>query len=123
MQIRTNKMVSIRVEWCKARARAYRWAEEVELLVEEQRRVLQFLRWEESWWFGKQATVATDNPALEEGLKAYALRQAALRHDLEKRFTHLWRDSQRFIALGTEDNTIANDAVALLSMTTSDSGI
>ncbi|KAF8426143.1 hypothetical protein L210DRAFT_3615035 [Boletus edulis BED1] len=114
---------AIRAEWCKARARAYRWAEEAELLVEEQRRVLQFLRWEESWWFGKQATVAADNPALEEGLKAYALRQAALRHDLEKRFTHLWRDSQRFIALGTEDNTIANDAAALLSMTASDSGI
>ncbi|KAF8425786.1 hypothetical protein L210DRAFT_3615051 [Boletus edulis BED1] len=106
---------AIRVEWCKA--------QEVELLVEEQRRILQFLCWEESWWFGKQATVATDNPALEEGLKAYALWQAALRHDLEKRFTHLWRDSQQFIALGTEDNTIANDAVALLSMTTSDSGI
>ncbi|KAF8435948.1 hypothetical protein L210DRAFT_876530, partial [Boletus edulis BED1] len=55
--------------------------------------ITQFLCWKESWWFGKQATVVTDNPALEEGLKAYALQQAALRHGLEKRFTYLWWDS------------------------------
>jgi hypothetical protein len=30
------------IEWCKARARAYRWAEECVLLQEEMRRVLEF---------------------------------------------------------------------------------
>ncbi|KAF8440264.1 hypothetical protein L210DRAFT_799634, partial [Boletus edulis BED1] len=34
------------VEWCKAHAQAHRWAEKVELLVEEQRQVLQFLHWQ-----------------------------------------------------------------------------
>ncbi|KAG2742314.1 hypothetical protein P692DRAFT_20811856 [Suillus brevipes Sb2] len=34
-----------RIEWCKARARAMRWAEEVELLKEEMRRILQFFEW------------------------------------------------------------------------------
>ncbi|KAF9231029.1 hypothetical protein BU15DRAFT_90993 [Melanogaster broomeanus] len=36
----------MRIEWCKARARANRWAEEVELLSEEMRRVLAFLKWQ-----------------------------------------------------------------------------
>ncbi|KAG2030597.1 hypothetical protein BDR03DRAFT_1016987 [Suillus americanus] len=40
----------VRVEWCKARARAMRWAEEVELLQEEMCRVLQFFWWQATWW-------------------------------------------------------------------------
>ncbi|KAG2750254.1 hypothetical protein P692DRAFT_20421062 [Suillus brevipes Sb2] len=39
---------SLRIEWC--RAQSMRWAEEVELLHEEMRRVLQFLRWHAAWW-------------------------------------------------------------------------
>lgn len=97
------------MEWCKARARAHRWAEEVELLVEEQRRVLQFLRWQEGWWLGKQALIETNDPSLQEGLKAYASRQAALRHDLEMHFTRMWQDTKRYIGLG-EDHCIASDA-------------
>jgi hypothetical protein len=40
----------VRVEWCKARARAMHWSEEVELLQEEMRRVLQFFGWQATWW-------------------------------------------------------------------------
>ncbi|KAG2028626.1 hypothetical protein BDR03DRAFT_818726, partial [Suillus americanus] len=40
----------VRVEWCKSRARALRWAEEVDLLQEEMRRVLQFFNWQANWW-------------------------------------------------------------------------
>ncbi|KAG1845839.1 hypothetical protein F4604DRAFT_1884248 [Suillus subluteus] len=36
----------VRIEWCKTRARALRWSEEVELLREEMRRVLQFFAWQ-----------------------------------------------------------------------------
>ncbi|KAG0691527.1 hypothetical protein DFH29DRAFT_1010861 [Suillus ampliporus] len=36
----------VRIEWCKSRARALRWSEEVELLREEMRRVLQFFAWQ-----------------------------------------------------------------------------
>ncbi|KAF8137103.1 hypothetical protein EV363DRAFT_1156356 [Boletus edulis] len=101
---------AIRLEWCKARARANRWAEEVELLVEEQRRTLQFLRWQSDWWLERQALIMTDDPALQEGLKAYALRQAALRQDLANHFEHIWRNTQSYIEAGggiSTDNPIA----------------
>ncbi|KAG1852516.1 hypothetical protein F4604DRAFT_1933664 [Suillus subluteus] len=41
---------SLRLEWCKARARMMRWKEEIELLWEEMHQVLQFLRWHAHWW-------------------------------------------------------------------------
>jgi hypothetical protein len=40
----------LRIEWAKTRAKALRYAEEVDLLEEEMRRVLQFLEWRASWW-------------------------------------------------------------------------
>ncbi|KAG1721861.1 uncharacterized protein EDB91DRAFT_1210239 [Suillus paluster] len=40
----------VRLEWCKARAHAHRWSEEVELLLEEMRRVIVFLKWQAAWW-------------------------------------------------------------------------
>ncbi|KAF8069134.1 hypothetical protein FPV67DRAFT_1415501 [Lyophyllum atratum] len=40
----------LRIEWCRTRARAMRWAEEVELVQEEMRRVLAFLSWKAGWW-------------------------------------------------------------------------
>ncbi|KAG2130405.1 uncharacterized protein EDB93DRAFT_1243278 [Suillus bovinus] len=43
---------SVRVEWCKACARANRWSEEVELLLKEMRRVIVSLRWQAEWWSG-----------------------------------------------------------------------
>ena len=41
---------AMRIEWCKARARANRWTEEVDLLKEEMRRTEQFLEWHANWW-------------------------------------------------------------------------
>ncbi|KAG1861320.1 hypothetical protein F4604DRAFT_1684122 [Suillus subluteus] len=38
----------VRIEWCKSHVRALRWLEEVELLMEEMHRVLQFFAWLES---------------------------------------------------------------------------
>lgn len=40
---------AVRVEWAKAKARRDRWTEEVELLREKMRRVLQSLEWRERW--------------------------------------------------------------------------
>ncbi|KAG1786540.1 uncharacterized protein HD556DRAFT_1449630 [Suillus plorans] len=40
----------IHIEWCKSRARALWWSEEVELLREEMRRVLEFFAWQAAWW-------------------------------------------------------------------------
>ena len=89
---------AVHVEWCKIRARAHRWAEEVELLVEEQHRVIEFLHWQSKWWLDRQALVQAD-PTFQEGLKAYAIRQATLREPLEKQFRRVWNDTQRYIEL------------------------
>ncbi|KAG1839753.1 hypothetical protein DFJ58DRAFT_718504 [Suillus subalutaceus] len=74
----------LRVEWCKARARSMRWAEEVELLQEEMRRVSCFLRWHASWWKKKIAEHTL------QGLSAYAYRQARLRDKLAHCFEIKW---------------------------------
>ncbi|KAJ7018076.1 hypothetical protein C8F04DRAFT_977957, partial [Mycena alexandri] len=70
----------IRVEWMKARARADRWREELILVEEEMRRVLQFCRWKAEWWTARLEPKrgpdrAEMEPELVEGLRAYALEQ------------------------------------------------
>ncbi|KAF8188524.1 hypothetical protein K438DRAFT_1764272 [Mycena galopus ATCC 62051] len=72
----------IRVEWMKARARADRWREELVLVEEEMRRVLEFCVWKAKWWRkkaepGEDCDGVTVSAELAEGLAAYALEQAA----------------------------------------------
>ncbi|KAG2095920.1 uncharacterized protein F5147DRAFT_584384 [Suillus discolor] len=67
--------------------RLNRWSEEVELLLEEMRRVVVFLKWQAEWWSGRANTRALE-PADEEGAVAYAYRQAALRLSLVARELH-----------------------------------
>ncbi|KAG1777221.1 ZPR1 zinc-finger domain-containing protein [Suillus placidus] len=81
---------ALRIEWCKSRARASRWAEEVELLQEEMRRVAEFLSWHATWW-EEQAVRRTGLTAAErEGVQGYARRQAAMRRAMRDRFLALW---------------------------------
>jgi hypothetical protein len=42
----SSSMTGVRLEWCKARAHKHRLSEEVELLLEEMRHVLVFLKWQ-----------------------------------------------------------------------------
>lgn len=81
------------------------------MLVEEQRRVLDFLRWQEAWWLEKQAILETDDSSLKEGLKAYTLRQAALRHDLRIHFTQRWQDTQQYIELRNIANEVSSSSM------------
>ncbi|KAG1868741.1 hypothetical protein C8R48DRAFT_598239 [Suillus tomentosus] len=80
----------VRVEWCKSRARALRWAEEIELLQEEMRRVLQFFDWHANWWDEQQDRLVCETAAQREGLIAYANKQAHIRRQLASRFRVLW---------------------------------
>ncbi|KAJ7885141.1 hypothetical protein B0H14DRAFT_2564086 [Mycena olivaceomarginata] len=50
MKVTSTFMSYIRIEWTKARARADRWREELILLEEEMRRVLEFCGWKARWW-------------------------------------------------------------------------
>ncbi|KAJ3979297.1 hypothetical protein F5890DRAFT_1378084, partial [Lentinula detonsa] len=85
----------VRVEWCKTHARAKRWMEEVGLLEEEKRRVLVSLEYHAKEWEG-QATYdgplsAGKDTVHMEGVRAYALSQAAVFRALAKRFVGLWK--------------------------------
>lgn len=91
-----NYSIALRVEWCKARARAHRWQEECLLLDEEMRRVKMFLGWQIEIWNDRASqtfptlnnTHSPENANLplgireqelaEEGRRAYAYRQAAI---------------------------------------------
>ncbi|KAJ7092911.1 hypothetical protein B0H15DRAFT_777021 [Mycena belliarum] len=95
----------LRVQWAKARARARRWSEEVDLLEEEMRRILVFLEWRASWWRAlKDARPKSpdEDVALREGLHAYAERQAEIRDEMKGRFRRNWTDVPRWIEMGRE---------------------
>lgn len=85
----------MRIEWCKARARAMRWAEEVELLKEEMRRILQFFEWDAQRWDerGLGNALQLDDADQHEGQMAYAKRQAVLRRMLAESFKTSWADT------------------------------
>lgn len=78
------------IEWCKARARANRWSEEVELLQEEMRRVSAFLEWQTEWWEDRASPRTWLDGMENEGVSAYAHRQAAIRRAMRTRCTSIW---------------------------------
>ncbi|KAF4622330.1 hypothetical protein D9613_009070 [Agrocybe pediades] len=84
---------ALRIEWCRARARAMRLNEEVELVQEEMRRVLAFLEWQAKWWSSRPDGSEWESqpvPAISEGMRAYKYRQAALREALQDQFKKSW---------------------------------
>ncbi|KAJ6582403.1 hypothetical protein B0H19DRAFT_930041 [Mycena capillaripes] len=90
---------ALRIEWAKTRARSMRYTEEVDLLQEEMRRVVQFMDWRRDWWrslVGLRAAVQPDT-ALREGHSAYAHKQAAYMGGLSTRFQKLWEDVPKFL--------------------------
>ncbi|KAG1722176.1 uncharacterized protein EDB91DRAFT_1240244 [Suillus paluster] len=90
-----NASEDMRIEWCKARAWEMHWAEEVELLKEEMRRILQFLEWDAQRWDeqGLENTLEDAGEDEREGRMAYAKRQASLRRMLAESFKTSWTDT------------------------------
>jgi hypothetical protein len=82
----------MRVEWAQSVARADRWEEEVILLREEMRRVVQFLEWRSSDWFAKaDSRTGAVTSSVRAGLSAYANKQGSVFHNITVRFTQRWR--------------------------------
>lgn len=77
---------SLRVEWLKARARVMRWQEEVKLLPEEMRRVLVSHHHSENTWLSRAHARTNVDPALREGLVAYAHKQSNMYRAMRGRF-------------------------------------
>ncbi|KAF8155172.1 hypothetical protein BJ912DRAFT_818400, partial [Pholiota molesta] len=61
------------------------------LLLEEMRRVLQFLDWCAKWWEARQTPWTGVTPELKEGLKSYAISQAAVQQGLSAAFQAIWK--------------------------------
>jgi hypothetical protein len=94
----TRIHAALQIEWAETRAKAMRYAEEVDLLEEEMRRVLQFLGWRAEWWRSLVGLRAeSQSPALREGHAAYAHRQAAYMEGLQSRFRSQWRDIDKLL--------------------------
>ncbi|KAG2144545.1 hypothetical protein DEU56DRAFT_883917 [Suillus clintonianus] len=93
---------TLRVEWCKARARHNRWQEEIQLLLVEMQRVLAFLAWEARQWDERATLRMVERSEYAEGLIAYANRQAAIRRGLSASFSEMWRDVGALVSAGLD---------------------
>lgn len=94
-----------------------RWAEEVLLLREGMHRVLAYLSWHASWWL-ELANIPHIllSDSTQEGIAAYAYKQAHLRTTLRSRFERLWRDSAELANMGVgADNEILDLRLAASS--------
>lgn len=78
-----------------------RWNEEVELLLEEMRRVKAFLSWQAGWWIEREDHSDLSITAAQmEGLSAYARRQAQIRLYLKVSFESMWRFVEQWVTMG-----------------------
>ncbi|KJA17059.1 hypothetical protein HYPSUDRAFT_70954 [Hypholoma sublateritium FD-334 SS-4] len=110
---------ALRIEWCRARARAHRWQEECLLLNEEMRRVLQYFTTCKEWW----TKLAENPPMIREqtprsvppipnvkildGKRAYALRQASIQERIVDNCKYQWRGlSEQLLSMDGRDPMI-----------------
>ncbi|KAJ7050115.1 hypothetical protein C8F01DRAFT_1264382 [Mycena amicta] len=101
---------SVRVEWAKALARRTRWTEEVRLLREEMRRVLQSLETVQREWKEREERRTEIDAELAAGLMAYAKRQAAVHKGVAMAFRGSWDASGvTAIRAAAQDGTEAGE--------------
>jgi hypothetical protein len=79
-----------------------RWPEEVVLLQEEMRRVLEFLLWSARQWKETAGNLSWAAEDYREGLIAYAECQASIRLSLRDHFIYLWRYVPEYVKLGVD---------------------
>ncbi|KAJ7716378.1 hypothetical protein B0H16DRAFT_1741305 [Mycena metata] len=99
---------ALRIEWAKTRARSLRWTEEVDLLEEEMRRVLQFFTWRAGWWEEQIGRRDLPDGAHSEGETAYAARQAALLIELRDTFAQQWSGLAELVQRGRADEDVTD---------------
>ncbi len=81
---------NVKVEWARSKARAERWGEEVILLKEEMRRVVEYFEWKTRWWRAQPARRRDTPSALSRGLSAYAEYQASVFERLADHCARRW---------------------------------
>jgi hypothetical protein len=80
----------MRVEWAKSKARADRWSEEVILVREEMRRVIQYFDWKANWWVSQADCRTEASLGLKQGLHAYAYKQAIMYRRMAVAYALRW---------------------------------
>ncbi len=81
---------NMKVEWARSQAHAERWHEEILLLEEEMRRVIEYFEWKATWWRQQASRRAQLPSALQRGLTAYAEYQASIFDRLASHCASLW---------------------------------
>lgn len=110
---RAHCLLALRAEWARSRARAARWAEEYELVQEEMRRVIAYLKWDAEQWQDRRVLRRDDDnstDALSDGLRAYASKQASIRWRLRRKFAHTW--GPYLVAGGIEADWLSDTRIA-----------
>ena len=101
----------IRPEWARSRARIKRCKEELQLLLEEMRRVIDFLEYKAAWWEERTAPRQHISQELAEGLASYAAGQAEVQRDLCQSFIRLWKTPLGLIDERRRDEEAQADAI------------
>lgn len=91
---------ALRIEWCQARARANRWAEEIELIQEEMRRVIAYHDSMCEVWTRRLHCRPSLSNSFREGLSAYAHRQAEIRRSMRETCDKMWCFVRQWVDLG-----------------------
>ncbi|THU86479.1 hypothetical protein K435DRAFT_683541, partial [Dendrothele bispora CBS 962.96] len=98
---------AVHVEYCKAKARCDRSREEVQLLCEELRRMMEYSLWKAEWWLTRRVG---EEGMLAEGLNSYALQQTSYMHDrhqhLDKTWTPLIDHAQKVLTQAADIRTL-----------------
>ncbi len=81
---------NVKVEWARSKARAERWGEEVLLLKEEMRRVVEYFEWKATWWRAQPARRSDAPTAVRRGLSAYAEYQASVFERIAEHCARRW---------------------------------
>jgi hypothetical protein len=96
-------LLALRVEWCKTRARAHRWHEEIQLLEEEMRRSLESCLWRSRWWQSRAQQRVETETHIAEGLAAYAWEQSLAEQQRAVHWSTQWsaiRERARSVLTG-----------------------
>ncbi|KAE9403584.1 hypothetical protein BT96DRAFT_990028 [Gymnopus androsaceus JB14] len=87
-------------EWVRSRAQMARALEEVRYVWEDMRWTVELMEHKAEWWVKQDEQRSGKSKALQEGLKAYALKQAAIQKGLKQMCIDVWKRS-----LDSKDHT------------------
>ncbi|KAF9543190.1 hypothetical protein CPC08DRAFT_649965 [Agrocybe pediades] len=111
---------SMRIEWCKSKARVDRWKEEVLLLQEEKRRILAFFEHRARQWedLGSDSSVwmlpgVSYDPVAISGRHAYARQQAHQFRTMRDHFVSVWKNVDGYVEGNGEGIDLIPEGVVL----------